>query len=421
MENSMKKYPLFVITLFISACAYKPPQTQLEKVAKDWSMTVRASQVMPVYPLEEDIRPGDIYLVANSIERDVGIWNDKGFLPLINRFDRIKIDKSIYDPFFENGFNESGGPSFHRHPMVAFPSYSFNVDQRGVFGIALPLNSVPLALSMSGAQSATGSAVFRGAATQGLPDYYMNKLLKKWANDRRGALMERANNTENQLILRLITKIFTIEGATVSVVFSEVKGVGAQIGSSVSVPNLLGTSLQDYDNLIGQLNRAIDLKKNAGNPISPVLPAGSSSSSTKDPEIQQLEADLDAVNKLKAQESIRMLKRQVERTATEDRFGGYILPGAAVRIASRSARGVAMEESFDKPLVLGYWATEYFVTRNGQLIEIGVVKDLLDNPAEYQRLILLSKTAAMEKPCEGLVDNGNNDNPFKSMVKADCK
>jgi len=49
-----------VLAWVCSGCASS--ETQVQKAAKDWCMTIRGSQVIPVYPLTEDIQPGDIFL-----------------------------------------------------------------------------------------------------------------------------------------------------------------------------------------------------------------------------------------------------------------------------------------------------------------------------------------------------------------------
>ncbi|MDZ4184968.1 MAG: hypothetical protein U1D97_08325, partial [Desulfuromonadales bacterium] len=67
---------------FLSGCAEKMRNNQLEKVAKDWSLVIRASQVIPVYPLTEDLQPGDVLLVSTPIEDQVKLFKKKGFLPL---------------------------------------------------------------------------------------------------------------------------------------------------------------------------------------------------------------------------------------------------------------------------------------------------------------------------------------------------
>jgi len=48
------------------SCASWERQHQLERVAKDWCLTIRASQVIPVYPLTEDLQPGDVFLVQTA-------------------------------------------------------------------------------------------------------------------------------------------------------------------------------------------------------------------------------------------------------------------------------------------------------------------------------------------------------------------
>lgn len=50
------------IAVFSTGCTSR--EQELENVAKDWCLTIRASQVMPVYPLREDVQPGDCFLVS---------------------------------------------------------------------------------------------------------------------------------------------------------------------------------------------------------------------------------------------------------------------------------------------------------------------------------------------------------------------
>jgi hypothetical protein len=60
-------FPLFTLALLAAllatGCARmqtRMMKTELQEVAKRWCLTIRASQVVPVYPLTEDIQPGDI-------------------------------------------------------------------------------------------------------------------------------------------------------------------------------------------------------------------------------------------------------------------------------------------------------------------------------------------------------------------------
>jgi hypothetical protein len=79
--------PVLVIALLCGCDTTK--QAQLEKAAKEWCATIRASQVIPVYPLTEDIQPGDIYLVQCPIDKQQKIYEKRGYLPLDNHLDRL--------------------------------------------------------------------------------------------------------------------------------------------------------------------------------------------------------------------------------------------------------------------------------------------------------------------------------------------
>ncbi len=387
------------LALCLASCASRPPQKELERVAKDWSMTVRASQVMPIYPLEEDLRPGDVYLITNSIESEIESWNRRGFLPLVNSYARIPIDPSEYEKFFKNASGATPPPSFKRHPKAAFPSYTFSVDRRGALGLAIPLSSVPVALSMSGARSATGSVVLSGATTIGLPDMVMDTHIQEWAKKVKvkDALKNKAEATKNPLLLRAITRVFSVSGATVSLAFEQAGGIGIQAGAPPATPELLGASQKDFDKRIEQLNQEIELQKSliAAAPVE--IPTDSSSEPNANPQIAALEAELAEVQQLKSLSQIQALRRNVERGAMLDQFGGFILPGGTGRITGRTARGVSMEETFDKPLVVGYWATEYLVYEDGSLISIGGIKNLVDNPDDYRSKVELAWKFMNEK------------------------
>src|SRR5262252_2453839 len=84
---------LLVMAMTLSGCATeKASSEQLARVAKDWSLSIRASQVIPVYPLTEDLQPGDVFLVQTPVEEQVKVYLDKGFLPLENLIARLSLE-----------------------------------------------------------------------------------------------------------------------------------------------------------------------------------------------------------------------------------------------------------------------------------------------------------------------------------------
>ena len=394
-----------VAVLFFASCASKPPKTELQRVAKDWCLTIRASQVMPMYPLEEDLRPGDVYLINHSIDSEIESWNSKGFLPMVNRFARIPIEKTEYDTYFTHFSGAPPQPSFERHPKAAFPSYSFSVDKRGSLGLAIPLSSVPVALSMSGARSATGSVVLSGASTIGLPDMVMDIKIKQWASDEtiKAFLKDKVQESDNPLLLRAITRVFSITSATVSLTFEQAGGIGVQAGAPPATPDLLSTSEADFDKRIEQLNKEIELQKTLDEAEPVEMPTDSTGETGMDPQIAALEKELREVKQLKTMNEIQALRRNVERSSMLDQFGGYILPGASVRVAGRTARGISMEEIFPKPLVVGYWATEYLVYEDGTLLSLGGINHLVNHPDEYQRRIVAARELAAQVTKNGKV------------------
>ena len=73
MKKTLLLPAVLAATLAFSGCSTYLKKTQLEKVAKDWCLVVRASQVIPVYPLTEDLQPGDVFLVQTPASEEARI------------------------------------------------------------------------------------------------------------------------------------------------------------------------------------------------------------------------------------------------------------------------------------------------------------------------------------------------------------
>ena len=94
MHASRSCWPTALAAALIASCAASK-QDQVERVAKDWCMTIRASQVMPVYPLTQDIQPGDVFLVQLTIDQQQKAWEEQGYLPLDNHLARLEPDAAM--------------------------------------------------------------------------------------------------------------------------------------------------------------------------------------------------------------------------------------------------------------------------------------------------------------------------------------
>ena len=85
MNSRNRFYPTMgpVLALIVVATVgCTSPQKEMEQVAKDWCLTIRASQVLPVYPLTEDLQPGDVFVVPKPLSQQTSVYKQKGFLPL---------------------------------------------------------------------------------------------------------------------------------------------------------------------------------------------------------------------------------------------------------------------------------------------------------------------------------------------------
>jgi len=173
--------------LLMAGCNSLPrsKDQELEQVAKDWSMTIRASQVIPVYPLTEDLQPGDVFLVQVPIEQQQQVYKEKGFLPLDNLVDRLT--PGGYCKFYGQSFMYGDDPTklckplpvtwltpgqnptaWAAAPAASFPTYSFSARKGGGFNLALPVQGVPVGLSLLGGDAAQGSVTIAGAKTYGV-------------------------------------------------------------------------------------------------------------------------------------------------------------------------------------------------------------------------------------------------------------
>jgi len=105
------------ITLALSRCSFlarKDRNNILEDVAKDWSLTIRASQIIPIYPMSEDIQPGDLFLVLQTADDQHKTYTQGRFLRLDTRLGRVS--PTGYGEFYADSFFNSGeeGPLTRR-------------------------------------------------------------------------------------------------------------------------------------------------------------------------------------------------------------------------------------------------------------------------------------------------------------------
>ncbi|MDB6111071.1 MAG: hypothetical protein JWR69_2821 [Pedosphaera sp.] len=294
---------------------------QLARVAKDWSLVVRASQVIPVYPLTEDILPGDVFLVRTRIEDQVKVYEEKGFLPLDQLLTRLQPDH--YASFYSGsyGIGTFTNTPYHwkfpddltktnellKAPRAAFPSYSFSIKRGAGINLALPVQGVPVALNLLGASSAHGDITISDAYTFGVDMESLRAQVNRWACEHTNTLLELAPNDAATNYLRVVNRVYWTGRVNISV-FNDDSFSGAVSGGAskpVNLPELTATNtVNNYANALSSLSDAIS-------------------------------------------------------TAA--------MPGGTLKVAAASSRSISINESFPRPLAIGYLAFDLPVLDNGEL------------------------------------------------------
>jgi hypothetical protein len=344
---AVKRMIVICIAWLLSACATERLSTdQLARVAKDWSLSIRASQVIPVYPLTEDLQPGDVFLVQTPVEDQVRIYMDKGFLPLENHLTRLPVDgySDFYRgwPVIVDGKNapprpwqfpdEIGkeAPNFDNAPLVAFPSYGFSVSRSAGLNVAIPVQSVPVGLNLLDSGSATGTITLKDAYTYALPARTVFDSMREWslANAQYLKQFEPQSVTVNgkakiqEFYLRVVQRVYLVK--TVNVMLLSDRAFGAS--GSVGVP--------------GKVE---------------LLNIGNATEAAK---------HFDAINKILSNAADPKADKAVSEASGA---APAIAVGGSVRLAMATNRSVSLVETFRRPLVIGYLASDFKILKDGQL------------------------------------------------------
>ncbi|HEY7117457.1 MAG TPA: hypothetical protein VH475_12790, partial [Tepidisphaeraceae bacterium] len=245
-----------LVPLFAGCDAFRTQgATQLERVAKDWCLSIRASQVLPVYPLTEDVQPGDVFLVQTPVEDQVKVYRDKGYLPLDNQVCRLYpasyfeyyrgrygIDDSQAMPPGIWQFPTTGGGtvSYAKAPRAAFPSYGFSVSRSEGLNVAVPVHAVPVGLNLLDSASASGVIALKDAYTFGVDEFELQQEATRWAaahpefirqfrqvattKDRKG----------EQFYLRVVSRVYMVQTVDVSLFANQ--GFGGDVSAGVNRP-----------------------------------------------------------------------------------------------------------------------------------------------------------------------------------------
>ncbi|MBL9079216.1 MAG: hypothetical protein JNL08_17065 [Planctomycetes bacterium] len=336
MHRTVLRQRSLPFLLLAAAACTATRQQQLESVAKDWCQSIRASQVMPVYPLTQDLQPGDVFLVRTPIDQQQREWEQNGYLPLDNHLARL--DPTGYAEFYRSSFPQPANlPLGHLHaqppwstaPHAGFPTYGFSVQRGGGLNLALPVSGVPVGLGLLGASSAEGTISIGKARTLGVDLVSLDGQLRGWAQmpANRAFLAGLASTGTRRNYVRVVTRVYLTGELDVSLRDTTDRSAGLDIGVPSPVAALV--------------------PKVAAEPAATTAAAA-----------ENYKAAIEALN--------GMLKSQ-DRVTTDAQGKPVLGAGGSLRLVAATARTVAMKESFDPPLVLGYLGFDCEIGPAGEL------------------------------------------------------
>jgi hypothetical protein len=324
---------------------------QLERVAKDWCLAVRASQIMPVYPLTEDVQPGDVFLVQTAQEDQARVWRERGFLPLENLLVRLPVR---YAKFYAGGYliDDKVNPPRHWQfpappgtasdfasaPRAAFPTYDFSVSRSGGLSVAVPVQAVPIGLNLLNSASANGTITIKDSYTYGAPLHDLERAVVEWAASDPAFLRQWEpveadpvrRRGRQQFYLRVVNRVYLTRQMTVSLFSNQATSGAATAGAWRGVDLLnIGTAGTDAATNFDKVNAIIDKALKDARP--PTTAPG---------------------------EGPR---------AAEGAGAPAPSVGGTVRVAMASSRSISLNETFDRPLVIGYISFDLPILPGGQL------------------------------------------------------
>lgn len=362
-----------VAVLALAGCdATASVRDQSEEVAKNWSFLIRASQVMPVYPLTEDLQPGDVFLVEVPSQDEVATWDEQGYLPLSNHLARLRDLTGFYKDFYQSGYWQGtyaavphprptpaaaaaaaaeGPPSTRRFaaaeaPLAAFPTYSFDVSRSGGLSLALPVQGIPIALGLAGAERAQASVTLSDAIAYGLATNELFEALNGWSRRPEVRAMlwllhdqaaARPDERQRMLFLRVINRVYFVGGVNVALNTTEAFGGDVRGGSAAA--------------------------GGAGGAANPAARLAM-------PDL----SERDAVANYR--DNLKVLSDAVSST----------LPGGDIRFGYLADNFVSLNETFPRPLAIGFIGFDVPILEGGLLGVPIATRTRMDDPSAVQPL-----------------------------------
>jgi len=279
------------VYLTLYGCTTPMTEQQLEDVAKNWCMTIRASQVIPVYPLTEDLQPGDVFLVQVPIQKQEENYKKRGFLQLdqlVVRLNNLDYSQFYFNSYFKPYYKgdaldrPTSDPNLKGRqfieaplPMAAFPSYTFDIDTSAGLRLALPVKGVPVGMGLMNASSATGAITISDGMTYAIGTEEVLKRLDAWAMgpDVRKMLRDLYSTTEGNVYLRIVTRVYMVGAVEISLSRKKAGGAGVEVGQAPTI-HLVNLQAKDANDTKARAEAYQEILDELSKPMASAVPGG---------------------------------------------------------------------------------------------------------------------------------------------------
>jgi hypothetical protein len=202
-------------------------------------------------------------------------------------------------------------------PAAAFPTYSFAVKKGQGLNLAVPLQGVPIGLSLMSSSEAVGSVSIRNARTIGVDIVSLHEqLVEEWWPDHAGHLAKFAPSRPDQHnYVRVISRVYLTGEVDISLRDTSDFAAGADVAAP----------------------KPTELLVSSGSETGPARIS-----------VEDYKKNLDALN------------HALEKSTS----GG---PGGSVRVTSASTRTIGLKETLVPPLVIGYLGFDCEILEGGVL------------------------------------------------------
>ena len=237
-EHKLGAISVLLLTLTISlGCANEPFGHKIQSAIKDWCLVIQANQIIPVYPLMEDLRPGAVYLIELPIDAQAQLYKQRGFLPLANRLANVSSSDKL--------------ESAEKLTQVSFLTYSSTVRRKNWESFALPLQSVPIGLELIDSDEAQAAVTIEDAGTYQVDGEKLYDDVRRWTREHQDLLRRFASTPGRPRYLRVVSQVYVTKRMNVSLQSQASSGFAASVGGGAKPFNPEGT-LQRLNTIVEQ-------------------------------------------------------------------------------------------------------------------------------------------------------------------------